>query len=114
MRNLPPHDPQTSLDPETAGTTDPVLAARPMLERFGRAGRTALVTGAGQGIGRALAFALGQAGAAVAVADIAGAKAAGVAEELQAHGITALPIQVDVTDPAAVNAMIAKVQIGRA
>jgi NAD(P)-dependent dehydrogenase (short-subunit alcohol dehydrogenase family) len=102
MRNQPPDD--------LAGTTDPVLAARPILERFGLGGRTALVTGAGQGIGRALAFALGQAGAAVAVADIAGDKAEAVAEELRAHGITALPIQADVTDPAAVNGMMASVR----
>src|ERR1017187_8986252 len=106
MRNQPAQDPQPSPNPRNAGTTDPVLAARPILERLGLAGRTALVTGAGQGIGRALAFALGQAGAAVAVADIAGAKAVAVAEELQAHGITALPIQADVTDPPAVNHMI--------
>jgi len=110
MRNQLPDDPQTSPNPQSAGTTDAVLAARPILERFGLAGRTALVTGAGQGIGRALAFALGQAGAAVAVADIAGDKAAAVAGELRAHGITALPIQADVTDPAAVNAMITSVR----
>jgi NAD(P)-dependent dehydrogenase (short-subunit alcohol dehydrogenase family) len=110
MRNQPPHDPQTSQNPVTAGTTDPVLGARPILERFGLAGRTALVTGAGQGIGRALAFALGEAGAAVAVADIVDAKAVAVAEELRAHGITALPIQADVTDPASVNGMIARVR----
>jgi NAD(P)-dependent dehydrogenase (short-subunit alcohol dehydrogenase family) len=89
---------------------DPVLSAKAVLERFSLAGRTALVTGAGQGIGRALAFALGQAGAAVAVADIAGSKAAAVASELEAHGITSLPIEVDVTDSAAVNRMTEQVR----
>jgi NAD(P)-dependent dehydrogenase (short-subunit alcohol dehydrogenase family) len=72
--------------------------------------RTALVTGAGQGIGRALAFALGQAGAAVATADIDGSKAAAVAGELQARGIEALAIEADVTDPASVDRMIAQVR----
>ena len=89
---------------------DPVLGARPILERFGLTGRTALVTGAGQGIGRALAFALGQAGAAVAVADIDGVKASAVAGELQARGITALAIEADVTKPAEVDGMVARVR----
>ncbi|MBM3189176.1 MAG: SDR family NAD(P)-dependent oxidoreductase, partial [Chloroflexi bacterium] len=42
-----------------------------ILDRFSLERRTALVTGAGQGIGRALALALAEAGADVAVADIA-------------------------------------------
>ena len=88
---------------------DPVLSAKPVLERFNLTGKTALVTGAGQGIGRALAFALGQAGAAVAVADIVGDKAAGVAAELEAHGISSLAIEADVTSPPSVNGMLEKV-----
>ena len=50
--------------------SDVVLEARPVLERFGLAGRVALVTGGAQGIGRAYCYALGEAGAAVAVVDI--------------------------------------------
>jgi NAD(P)-dependent dehydrogenase (short-subunit alcohol dehydrogenase family) len=91
-------------------TPDPVLAARPILERFGLEGRTALVTGGGRGIGRALAFALGQAGAAVAVADIVGPSACAVAAELEAHGIKSLAIEADVTDSDSVNRMIARVR----
>jgi NAD(P)-dependent dehydrogenase (short-subunit alcohol dehydrogenase family) len=88
---------------------DSVLSAKPVLERFSLAGRVALVTGAGQGIGRALAFALGQAGAAVAVADIVGSRAAGAAAELETHGISALAIEADVADPASVKGMLEKV-----
>lgn len=92
-----------------SGTADPVLSAKPILERFSLAGRTALVTGAGRGIGRALAFALGQAGAAVAVVDIAGDSAECAATELKARGIRAMPIEADVTKPGSVDSMIARV-----
>jgi NAD(P)-dependent dehydrogenase (short-subunit alcohol dehydrogenase family) len=89
---------------------DPVLAAKPILERFGLGGRTALVTGGGQGIGRALAHALGQAGAAVAVADLVCSRAEAVARELSNRGIATMPLQVDVTDPESVDRMVEKVR----
>ncbi len=89
---------------------DPVLAAPPVLERFRLAGRTALVTGGGQGIGRALAFALAEAGAAVAIADIVASKGAAVADELAARGIASLAIETDVTDSASVDRMMEEVR----
>src|SRR5690242_19240723 len=85
---------------------DLVLTAKPVLERFRLDGRTAVVTGAGQGIGRAFAHALGEAGAAVAVADISIDHANEVVAELSTKKIDAFAIQVDVTKADQVNAMV--------
>ncbi len=79
--------------------TDPVLSAKPILERFRLDGRVALITGAGQGIGRAFAHALGEAGAAVAVDDKIGERAENVAHELSQKGIDTIAITADVTRP---------------
>lgn len=67
-------------------------------------GRRALVTGAGSGIGRAIAEALAREGAAVAVTDIDGDAAARVAAGLQG---TSLALALDVTDEAATTAVLA-------
>jgi NAD(P)-dependent dehydrogenase (short-subunit alcohol dehydrogenase family) len=63
-------------------------------------GATALITGGGSGIGRALAIALSKRGATVIVTDIDAAAAASVAEECGRH---AQALQLDVTDAAAVS-----------
>ncbi|CAL8463601.1 g3135 [Coccomyxa elongata] len=68
-----------------------------ILQRLKLNSKVALITGAGQGIGRAFAHALGEAGAAVAVADINGEAAARVADELAAKGVRAVAITADVT-----------------
>lgn len=88
---------------------DPVLSAKSILDRFRLDGRVAVVTGGGQGIGRAYAHALGEAGAAVAVADLSLETASTVAAELQAKQINAIAIQVDVTKAEQVQAMVEKV-----
>jgi 2-hydroxycyclohexanecarboxyl-CoA dehydrogenase len=60
-------------------------------------GRIALVTGAGQGIGRGVALALAKEGAMVALAGRTLAKCEAVADEITAIGAKALPLACDVS-----------------
>jgi glucose 1-dehydrogenase len=71
-------------------------------------GQKALVTGASSGIGRAIAQALGDAGADVAINYVSDEdKAQGLAEEIRASGSRALTLRADVSDEAQVRAMFA-------
>ncbi len=72
--------------------------------------RTALVTGAGRGIGAAIAGALATQGARVALADVDSAAAQATAEALVAAGHEAMAIRLDVTDRCAVWAAVAAVR----
>ena len=68
------------------------------------AGEPLVVTGAGSGIGRALALRAATVGLAVAAWDLDGDGAAAVAAEVEAGGGRALALAVDAADPAAVAA----------
>ena len=70
------------------------------------AGKVALVTGAGAGIGREVARWLARAGAAVAVNDIREQHAAAVVGEIEAEGGRALAVVADCRDDDAVDAMV--------
>jgi len=70
-------------------------------------GRTAIVTGSAQGIGRGIAEVLGAEGASIVIADIDGDLAEATAAELTADGAQAIGVRVDVTDLASLDAMAA-------
>ena len=73
-------------------------------------GATVLVTGAGIGLGAATAVALGEAGYRVIVTDILNEEGEGVAAHIRAQGGAATFLLLDVTDTAAVSALIATVE----
>ena len=68
--------------------------------------QVALVTGAGQGIGKAAAEALAEAGAHVVIADIDRAKATAVAEAIMAGQRRAAAVQADVGDLREIDRMV--------
>jgi NAD(P)-dependent dehydrogenase (short-subunit alcohol dehydrogenase family) len=68
--------------------------------------RVAIITGAGQGIGRALALGLAGEGAEVVVADVNHEKAASVKREIEASGGTALATNTDVSNQDSVQGMV--------
>lgn len=72
-----------------------------ILDSFRLDGQVAVVTGAGKGIGRAIAIGLAEAGADVAVASRTQADLDAVADEIRALGRRALPLVTDATDAAA-------------
>ncbi|HCV27796.1 MAG TPA: SDR family NAD(P)-dependent oxidoreductase [Dehalococcoidia bacterium] len=69
-------------------------------------GKTAIITGAAQGIGRAVAFDLSSKGVYLLLADIQSAKVESVAAEIRGAGGTATATSVDVTDSASVAEMV--------
>jgi NAD(P)-dependent dehydrogenase (short-subunit alcohol dehydrogenase family) len=69
----------------------------PDFPQFGLTGQTALVTGAARGLGRAIALALANAGANVALGLRDVETGAGLTREIEAMACWALPLQMDVT-----------------
>jgi 3-hydroxybutyrate dehydrogenase len=80
--------------------------AAPLQQDAQLAGRTALVTGAGSGIGAAIAAELARAGAYVFVQDLRSDPAAFVVETIRATGGTAEAIAGDVSNPDDVRSIV--------
>src|SRR5258706_2736086 len=70
-------------------------------------GKSAVVTGAGSGIGRAVALRLGQSGAGVAVVDLDGGRAEGVSREIKKLGAKSLGLAAEAADSGRVRDAVA-------
>jgi 2-deoxy-D-gluconate 3-dehydrogenase len=82
---------------------------------FDLSGKVAIVTGGNGGIGLGMARGLAEAGAAIAVVGRNEAKSNAAVADLKARGANAISITSDVTDQAAVSAMVERVchELGR-
>ena len=74
------------------------------------AGKVAIITGAGKGIGRAIAIALAQEGIHTGLIARTGSDLEKVAKEVQAFGVKAAIAAADITDMSAVNAAVEKLK----
>ncbi len=80
-----------------------------VLDSFRLDGKTVLVTGGSRGLGKAMAQALGEAGAAVAVTARTRSSAEASAADLATGGFTTYGLDLEVTDPADVERCVAEV-----
>jgi len=71
-------------------------------------GKIAIITGAGRGIGRAIALRLSDEGAAVSLADVDLASAEALAEDIKKNGGEAHPLRVDVRNQKDIDTMVAE------
>ena len=79
-----------------------------LLDKFSLDGQVGIVTGGGQGLGKAFCHAFAEAGADVVVAEINPETGPTTVEEVTALGRRALFVETDVTDPESVERMVSK------
>jgi 3-oxoacyl-[acyl-carrier protein] reductase len=73
-------------------------------------GKTAMVTGAASGIGRAIALELAKEGADLFLVDIKAGALAAVAQEAQDHGVKVTTAITDLADPAQISSTVAQLR----
>ncbi|MFI5396376.1 MAG: SDR family NAD(P)-dependent oxidoreductase [Candidatus Binatia bacterium] len=76
---------------------------------FDLSGKVAVITGGSKGLGRAIAAAMGRAGADVVITSRTPADLEAVAAELREHGHQVLSVRSDMTDEASIRAMVRQV-----
>jgi NAD(P)-dependent dehydrogenase (short-subunit alcohol dehydrogenase family) len=76
---------------------------------FDLSGKTALVTGGGRGLGRAMALGLADAGAEVAIADLLSSEAKGTADAVLKKGRKAMAFTADITRANDVHGVVSEV-----
>lgn len=79
-----------------------------ILDKFSLAGQVGIVTGGGQGLGKAFCRAYAEAGADIVVAEINPTTGPTTVEEVEALGRRGLFVETDVRDPDSVGAMVEK------
>ena len=72
-------------------------------------GKTALVTGSAQGIGKEIALSLAKAGAHIVINDVNKEMAETTAEEMRSYGVRAHALIADITDSGAVKKMVKQI-----
>ena len=82
------------------------MSGQPGEEPSAKKDRAVIVTGAGQGICRAVAERFAEEGARVAVVDLFKGRAEQVADAIRQQGGTAIALECDVASSASVNAMV--------
>jgi NAD(P)-dependent dehydrogenase (short-subunit alcohol dehydrogenase family) len=81
-----------------------------VFDKFALDGKTAIVTGAGRGLGKAMATALAEAGAKIAVVDIDEQNAVASADDLADISVETIAIDANITSETEVTAMIESVE----
>ncbi|MDR5858569.1 SDR family oxidoreductase [Halomonas eurihalina] len=80
------------------------------IEAFNLDGKTAIVTGAGRGLGKAIAIGLASAGANVLLASRNPEHLSGTAAEIEHSGGQAIRTSVDISDPASCDALVSRAE----